>query len=147
MLKGLIQVLTGHDWSQRAPCQPAVHVQDPSAGLHFAPLAQWQVALHPGPQVPSAQGAEQSSPRQPAETQWTVSHIKPVTWLIKGSVTSLSAFLLPQCTRPCKLFTLFAEARPVDWWAVDKVVTGAFKGAVLAIGATFAWTLTVNPLY
>lgn len=56
----------GHDWSQRAPCQPAVQVQDPSAGLHFAPLAQWQVALQPGPQVPSEQGAEQSSPRQPS---------------------------------------------------------------------------------
>lgn len=60
--------LTGHGWSQRAPCQPAVQVQDPSAGLHFAPLAQWQVALHPGPQVPSEQGVEQSGPRQPTGT-------------------------------------------------------------------------------
>lgn len=67
-----IQALTGHGWSQRVPCQPAVQVQDPSAGLHFAPLAQWQVALHPGPQVPSEQGVEQSTPRQPADTQRSV---------------------------------------------------------------------------
>lgn len=60
---------TGHEWSQRAPCQPAVQVQDPSAGLHFAPLAQWQVVLHPGPQVPSEQGAEHSGPCQPADAQ------------------------------------------------------------------------------
>lgn len=40
---------------------------------------------------------------------------------------------------------LFAEASPVDGRAVDKILTGAFKGAVFAICATFTWTLTVNP--
>lgn len=40
---------------------------------------------------------------------------------------------------------LFAEAGPVDGRAVDKILTGAFEGAVFAICATFTWTLTVNP--
>ena len=71
----LYQAFTGHGWSQRAPCQPAVQTQEPSAALHFAPLVQWQVALHPGPQVPSEQGVEQSGPRQPAETSRTISHV------------------------------------------------------------------------
>lgn len=73
-LKSHFKTFTGHGWSQRAPCHPAVQVQDPSTGLHFALLAQWQVALHPGPQVPIEQGVEQSGARQPADTQRTVSH-------------------------------------------------------------------------
>lgn len=40
---------------------------------------------------------------------------------------------------------LFTEALPVNGRAVDKVFTGALQGAVLSIGATFTWTLTVNP--
>lgn len=78
----LYQALTGHGWSQCAPCQPAVQTQEPSAALHFAPLVQWQVALHPGPQVPSEQGVEQSGPRQPAETSKTISHV----WLFKQKI-------------------------------------------------------------
>lgn len=73
--KQINQAFTGQGWSQRVPCQPAVQVQDPSAGLHFAPLVQWQVALHPGPQVPSEQGVEQSGPCQPVDTRSTVSHL------------------------------------------------------------------------
>lgn len=46
-----------------------VHVQDPSVGLHFAPLEQWQVELHPEPQVPSEQRAEQFGPCQP-KSEW-----------------------------------------------------------------------------
>lgn len=61
-----MQAFTGHIWSQRVPCQPAVQVHDPSVGLHFAPLVQRQVELHPAPQVPSEHGVEQRGPRQPA---------------------------------------------------------------------------------
>lgn len=41
-------------------------MQDPSAGLHKAPLAQWHVALQPRPQVSLEQGMEQYRPRQPS---------------------------------------------------------------------------------
>lgn len=65
----IILALTGHDWSHRGPCQPGEQVQDPSAGLHKAPLAQWHVALQPRPQVSLEQGMEQYRPRQPGERQ------------------------------------------------------------------------------
>lgn len=91
------EAFTGHGWSQRAPCQPAVQVQDPSAGLHFAPLEQWQVALHPGPQVPSEQGVEQSGPRQPADIPRTVSHVGLEVILpnLSGNQPSLCFYYLP----------------------------------------------------
>ena len=61
--------LTGQGLSHSAPCQPALQLQLPSSGLHWAPLAQRQVALQPGPQEPLAQRTEQSNPRQPAHRQ------------------------------------------------------------------------------
>lgn len=43
-------------------------------------------------------------------------------------------------------FTFFAETNPINWRAIDKVFTGALQRTVFAIGATFTWTLTMNPL-
>lgn len=42
--------------------------------------------------------------------------------------------------------TFFAKAGAVHGWAVDKVVAGALKGAVLPITAAFTGTLTVGSL-
>lgn len=146
----LYQALTGHGWSQCAPCQPAVQTQEPSAALHFAPLVQWQVALHPGPQVPSEQGVEQSGPRQPAETSKTISHV----WLFKQKICRPKFVPVHQdqvkhglFLTVCEAFTFFAEASTVNRRAVDRVLTGALQRAVLPIGATFTLTLTVNPLW
>lgn len=149
-VKNHIRVFTGHGLSQRAPCQPAVQVQDPSAGLHFAPLAQRQLALHPGPQVPSEHGVEQASPRQPADAHVAMLDLSH-GWYGKLFYQFCSRLSVNRVNQWLSLtlweqFTLFAEASPINGRAVNKVVTGALQGAVLAIGATFTWTLTVNPL-
>lgn len=82
--------LTPHGWSQSAPCHPDEHLHDPSAGSHFAPLVQRQVALHPGPHVPSVQGKEQSDPLQPADASETVKNDTVRLWMTFSNRRCLS---------------------------------------------------------
>lgn len=57
--------LTGQGSSQASPSQPAVHEQEPSAGLQAAPLAQAQLSLQFRPHVPLGHGRVQSGPCHP----------------------------------------------------------------------------------
>lgn len=67
--------LTGQGWSHRSPLHPAVHVQEPSAGWHWALLAHWHEALQPGPHVPSEHGMEQSGPLHPVKNTHAHTHV------------------------------------------------------------------------
>lgn len=65
-----------------------------------------------------------------------------------SNTCTVTAFRHPQknSTSLVWILTLFAETRPVHGRAVDKVFTGAFQGAVPAVGPALTDVFTVKPL-